>query len=693
MTDPEEPFERDADAAGWLLSRLNVLEAQVADAVERRRKAAAEAGQPGNGGQGLFVSEADVARLLASHPPSPDADAPTRLLETMAEVDEDCPEADRCGRVGRTFDLAPLDLAILLVALAPDVDRRFEELYAYLNDDVARKRPTIGLCLELCGISVASHRARTRLRSDAPLLRHRLLRVEDNDLPFPSRVLRVPDRVLDHLVGSDLPDEVVAPLILPPLAVASSHAELVEAALTQGVGLFYLRGARGPADHAEAAGALAELGLRFLAVDLAKVDPHADPVETAAAIAREAGLLESGLVVGSIDDLVARDPRVVVALSGAPGPVVLLGSRAWEPGWTAMVPVILDVAPPEPTHAAEVWRAALDGDGEPSGDLTAATSAFRLGPHQALRAAWAAQAYAAAHGGSVDAEAVRAGARAQNGGGLEALARRVRPRATPDDLVLADPALAQVMEISRRARLRQRVVGEWQMLGLGSRGNGITVLFAGPSGTGKTLAAEVIAGSLGLELYVVDLSSVVDKYIGETEKNLERIFSGAQGLNGVLFFDEADALFGKRSAVSDGHDRYANIEVAYLLQRMEQFDGISLLATNLSANLDDAFARRIDLRVVFPLPEAAERRRLWERHLPPTLPVADDLDVAFLADAFRLAGGDIRNITLAAAYDAASQNEPVGMAHLVRATAREYRKLGRLCTEEDFGPYLHLAAV
>ncbi|MCA1692280.1 MAG: ATP-binding protein [Actinobacteria bacterium] len=318
-----------------------------------------------------------------------------------------------------------------------------------------------------------------------------------------------------------------------------------------------------------------------------------------------------------------------------------------------MVPVILDVAPPEPTHAAEVWRAALDGDGEPSGDLTAATSAFRLGPHQALRAAWAAQAYAAAHGGSVDAEAVRAGARAQNGGGLETLARRVRPRATPDDLVLA----------------------------------------AGPSGTGKTLAAEVIAGSLGLELYVVDLSSVVDKYIGETEKNLERIFSGAQGLNGVLFFDEADALFGKRSAVSDGHDRYANIEVAYLLQRMEQFDGISLLATNLSANLDDAFARRIDLRVVFPLPEAAERRRLWERHLPPTLPVADDLDVAFLADAFRLAGGDIRNITLAAAYDAASQDEPVGMAHLVRATAREYRKLGRLCTEEDFGPYLHLAAV
>ena len=158
----------------------------------------------------------------------------------------------------------------------------------------------------------------------------------------------------------------------------------------------------------------------------------------------------------------------------------------------------------------------------------------------------------------------------------------------------------------------------------------------------------------------------------------------------MLFFDEADALFGKRSAVSDGHDRYANIEVAFLLQRMEQFDGISVLATNLTANLDDAFARRIDVRVVFPQPEAPERRRLWARHLPPSLPLDDDVDLDFLATAFRLAGGDIRNATLAAAYDAASREESVGMAHLVRATAREYRKLGRLCTDEDFGPYLRL---
>jgi hypothetical protein len=414
-------------------------------------------------------------------------------------------------------------LAVLLVAAAPDADPRFEQLYAYLNDDVGRRRASIGLALELCGGSGASPDARARLRSDSPLLRHRLATVDDPAPPYLSRVLRVPDRVVDHMLGGELPDPVVAPLLLPPLAVQSPHAAALEAALGSGVGLFYLRGPRGAADHAGAAGALAEIGIPALVVDLSRVDSRADPVEATAAVAREAGLQGGALVAGPIDDLAERDARVVDALARAPGPVILLGSRAWEPAWTPLVPVILDVGAPGASGAADVWRAVLDGGGELSSDLSSATAAFRLGPHQVLRAAWAAQAYAAARGGELDAEAVRAGARAQNGGGLETLARRVRPRATPDDLVLPEPAASQVREVAMRARLRSRVVGEWQMLGVGARGDGITALFAGPSGTGKTLAAEVIAGSLGLDLYVVDLSSVVDKYVGETEKNLERI--------------------------------------------------------------------------------------------------------------------------------------------------------------------------
>jgi SpoVK/Ycf46/Vps4 family AAA+-type ATPase len=222
----------------------------------------------------------------------------------------------------------------------------------------------------------------------------------------------------------------------------------------------------------------------------------------------------------------------------------------------------------------------------------------------------------------------------------------------------------------------------------GGRGRGVTALFAGDSGTGKTMSAEVIAGHLGLDLYVIDLATVVDKYVGETEKNLERVFGEADGVNGVLLFDEADAIFGKRSEVRDAHDRYANIEVAYLLQRMETFDGLAILTTNLRANLDDAFTRRLDAIVDFPVPDEEHRRVLWERCLGPALPRAGDVDLDFCAARFELAGGHIRSIALTAAYLAAGRGAPVRMVDIIAATQREYRKLGRLVVRAEFGPWL-----
>jgi SpoVK/Ycf46/Vps4 family AAA+-type ATPase len=206
------------------------------------------------------------------------------------------------------------------------------------------------------------------------------------------------------------------------------------------------------------------------------------------------------------------------------------------------------------------------------------------------------------------------------------------------------------------------------------------------------MAAEVLAYELGFDLYTVDLATVVDKYIGETEKNLERIFDEAERVNGVLFFDEADALFGKRSDVKDAHDRYANVETAFLLQRMETFDGVAILATNLRANLDEAFARRLDVIVDFPAPDEDHRRKLWDRCLGPALPRDDDLDLDFCARAFELSGGNIRSIAVTAAYLAAEADRPVTMADLVAAVATEYRKLGRLCLDREFGKYRELLA-
>jgi SpoVK/Ycf46/Vps4 family AAA+-type ATPase len=250
--------------------------------------------------------------------------------------------------------------------------------------------------------------------------------------------------------------------------------------------------------------------------------------------------------------------------------------------------------------------------------------------------------------------------------------------------------LRGLREVAARARHRETVLTDWRMRRGGGRGHGVTALFAGDSGTGKTMSAEVIATDLRLDLYTVNLATVVDKYVGETEKNLERIFAEAAGVNAVLFFDEADAIFGKRSDVRDAHDRYANIESAYLLQRLETFDGLAVLATNLRANIDDAFTRRLDAIIDFPAPSAELRRALWQRCLAPPLPVADDVDLGFLAESFEMAGGNIRSASTTAAYLAAAAGSAVTMEQVIAAVEQEYRKLGRLVLEREFGHYFSL---
>jgi SpoVK/Ycf46/Vps4 family AAA+-type ATPase len=230
-------------------------------------------------------------------------------------------------------------------------------------------------------------------------------------------------------------------------------------------------------------------------------------------------------------------------------------------------------------------------------------------------------------------------------------------------------------------RHRDRVLDDWGFGTLDGRSGGLIALFSGESGTGKTMAAQVIANDLGLEAYRVDLAGVVSKYIGDTEKNLDRVFQTAEHANAVLVFDEADALFGKRSAVSDARDRYANLEVAYLLQRVETYPGVVILTTNLRQDVDQAFLRRLDFALDFPVPGAAERARLWRRHLPPAAPAEPGLDLDRLARAHPLPGGAIRNCARAAAFAAADDGGVITATHLERAVALELRKLGRLSVE------------
>jgi SpoVK/Ycf46/Vps4 family AAA+-type ATPase len=267
------------------------------------------------------------------------------------------------------------------------------------------------------------------------------------------------------------------------------------------------------------------------------------------------------------------------------------------------------------------------------------------------------------------------------------LARRVTPFYGWDDLILPADQVAQLQELCRQARYRHIVYGDWGFDRKLSLGKGLTALFSGPPGTGKTMAVEVIARDLGLELYKIDLSQVVSKYIGETEKNMDRLFTDARAGNAILFFDECDALFGKRTTVQDAHDRYANIEIAYLLQKLDEHDGLSILASNLRQNLDAAFTRRLTFIVEFPFPDDDSRRRIWQSIWPAGVPRSKDLDLDFMATQFKLAGGAVKNIAVAAAFLAAEDRSELRTEHLLWATRRELEKAGRRVPRSEFGRY------
>ncbi|MFC8371658.1 ATP-binding protein [Streptomyces sp. NPDC057239] len=669
------------DPAEALLERVTRLRERVALLVEHRAADDPTADDPL---RGLYLSEEAVRHRLRAVPAPPGDDG----------AGDDEPPGDRLGPLARRLGLRPLEVSVLLVALAPDLDRSFEPLYGYLNDDVGRRHATTGLALDLCGAPVHRPEARAVFHPSAPLRSLALLDVDEPERPFLSRSLRVPDRLLAHLLGDDTPDPSLAgrvrPLTVPSTAdtpggdtfTGRLAARLAAAPLT-----VYLREHREGEGLAHAARALPGGALHYT-----PQGPHTG--EPLTVLLREARLRDRAVVVSPLPD----DPGALVrALSVPDVPVVFTGSRPYDPQWCDHDPLVLD-APRLGAGAVDTWAAALD-DGDdgaepdartgtpaaPSGplgfDLAATVAPYHLSTDRVARAVRAARRLAAFDGTALDPGHLRLAARQQSTSGLEQHARRIRPAVTWDDLVLPEAPLTQLRELARRARHRDRVLGDWRLSAGGGRGRGVLGLFAGESGTGKTLSAEVVAAELGLDLYVVRLSSVVDKYVGETEKNLERVFSEADRTDAVLLFDEADAVFGKRSEVKDAHDRYANMESAYLLQRLESFDGIALLTTNLRANIDEAFTRRLDLVVDFPFPDGAQRLALW-RHSLSRVPCADGVDAHGVARDFELSGGSIRSAVVTAAYAAADRDGPVSTADLLEGARREYRKAGRLVPGE-----------
>jgi hypothetical protein len=592
--------------------------------------------------------------------------------------------------LARQMGLSQFEREAVLLCVAMELDTSVASLCARAQADAGRPYPTFALALALFDDPTWD-----ALAPDGPLRAWRLIEVHQRaEEPIVTCPLRIDERILHHIKGLTCLDERLGPLLTPTvgsLGVGASESPAVrEIADALGspdagrIGAFvYLIGAdpdEAGRELAEAASAASGLLLRRLSTRvLDTTDAEADAL--ARLLRRECLLAPIALLL----DARELEPPAARRLSEFLGRLAGLGGG---PMFVALGEVPVDAPPaaltleiqrPAPDEQRAVWAEELGPDaGEMPGWLA---GQFHLG-----RTAIRRIARAVLGDGSADPQSHRAqlwdACRVATRPRLETLAGRLEPRATWDDLVLPPAELALLRLVAARARRRSTVYDDWGFRRKLGRGLGLSVLFVGESGTGKTLAAEVLASDLRLDLYRIDLSAVVSKYIGETEKNLRRLFDAAEDGGAILFFDEADALFGKRGEVKESHDRYANIEVNYLLQRIEAYQGLAVLATNMKAALDPAFLRRLRSVVRFPFPGPVERRAIWSRAFPPGVP-RGELDWDRLAR-FDLTGGSIQNIALDAAFLAAEAGVPVAMAHMLAAASAEYRKLERPVDDADF---------
>ena len=616
-------------------------------------------------------------------------------MDMMRELGDRAPPALR-----NLIDLAGLSVFesdLLLLAAAPALDGAFARAYAELHDDPRRDGATLQLGLSLFTADVTDRLlAADCLMPSASLRSLRLIDIDDDDRePLLTRRLGVDERMSNYLRGANRMDVRVASCIAPisgALASESARSAGTEAAALVGAeaGQWSTINLLGDADDGarEAARIACEaLDLRAYVLDLHRFAAH-DEGERARLIAllgREALLagvaivvdtadIESGSAAATVvDDLVARLAATLFVIS----------AERW-PGSTDIA--VVRTSRPSRIEQRTLWRAALAAHPHRvNGAIDAITQQFDMGPAAIMQAV----TRASRRESEITERSLWAACREQTGASLEDLAQRIPPGYGWDDIVVSDDVRAQLRELAAQVQQRARVYESWGFGPQLARGRGITALFAGPSGTGKTMAAEILAAHLDLDLYRVDLAGVVSKYIGETEKNLRRVFDAAERSGAILFFDEADALFGNRTEVRDSHDRYANLEINYLLQRMEDYAGLAILATNRRNALDQAFLRRLRFVIDFPFPAVDDRRRIWERVFPAQAAV-EGLEPSLLSR-LDLSGGNIKSVAINAAFLAAAANVPIGMAHVARAAAREYVKLSKPISEAEFG--VHYAAV
>jgi AAA+ superfamily predicted ATPase len=591
--------------------------------------------------------------------------------------------------LSNAFGLSVFERSIVLLCAAMELDSSFAGLCASAQHDPLKPYPTFSLAL-----AALDEPHWSALNPAAPLRRWRLIEVQNQaGAPITTGALRIDERILHFLAGIHYQDERLAGLLratqatddlVPSYAALARTITTVWARPEAPLAVIQLCGADEVTKQSIAATSCAEAGLRLWTIAGDQVPGGALELEGFLRLWERESVLTGGALYIEAESIDKTDNRTVGQISRLlellHGPVFLSTRDRWRP---MRRPVkTLDVRKPTAEEQSRVWSTGLgETHGAVNGHVAELVAQFNLSA-PAIRTS---VAEALESEGDHDSlmGALWAAGRAQARPKLDDLAERIEARAMWDDLVLPPTEKSMLRMISAHVRNRATVYGSWGFGATSARGLGISALFAGASGTGKTMAAEVLANELRLDLYRIDLSGVVSKYIGETEKNLRRVFDAAEDGGAILFFDEADALFGKRSEVKDSHDRYANIEINYLLQRMESYRGLAVLATNMKNALDPAFLRRIRFVVSFPFPEPAQRAEIWRRVFPGDTPTRD-LDHDKLSR-LGVAGGNIRNIALNAAFLAAEAGEPVRMSHLAAAARSEFAKIEKPLAEADLG--------
>ena len=653
-----------------------------------------------------FLRQPPVIASMPAHP-----SLPPRETVSDQQVDEAAQALESAEAIeppptlillSQRFNLSRFERNVLLLCAAMELDTRIAGLCARAQDDPIRRYPTFALALALF-----EEGAWDVLSPERPLRYWRLIEInQPGTQPLTTSPLRADERIVNYLKGLNYLDDRLVPLLAPlgveagdiePPPSQQAVIELIVRHLEQSATMFQLPvvqllGADVPSKHLVAWRAAKRLGLHLYRLPAEVLPSQATELETFARLwRRESILLPIALYLDAYDAAgpsasEGQSPPLNRFLARSDG-LFFLDTRDVRAD-VGRSTIALDITKPAPAEQQAAWQAVL---GPVAAEVPARLAGqFNLSLATIQQIAQSVRAETPEDDQSELAARLWDACRSSVRPGMDALAERLDPKATWDDIVLPDEEMGLLRQIADQVEQRNKVYEEWGFARKMNRGLGISVLFAGESGTGKTMAAEVLANHLRLNLYRIDLSAVVSKYIGETEKNLRRVFDAAEDGGAILFFDEADALFGKRSEVKDSHDRYANIEINYLLQRMEGYRGLAILATNMKSAMDIAFMRRLRFVANFAFPNQADRKRIWQRVFPQPdprgkrlgLPLGQ-LDYDRLAR-LNLTGGSIHNVALNAAFLAAHADAPLTMSLVLAAARAEFRKLDRPINEADF---------